>query len=791
MSKIRNQWLALAALVAGTFLLLALPLAAQTETAPATGEANPTEEQTEEQTAEQTQEQTPPAEDQGFTFTVDPISFGVMESHVDSESSKWEEYRDMSSGFAIPLVNIEGRGADDRFLDFRGENVRYDDARYTFAYGVRDRYRLSVDYNKIPHNFGNNAKLLWTQTSPGVYQIADPTQAAMEEILERQFALDKNKINFTFLNGLISPFLDAAQEIDLGLIRNRTQANLLFGGLQGFSWGLDYKHENRNGNRPYGASFGFNNATEIPEVIDYSVDDAELAGEWNNDRGGLRAGFRHSTFKNDVSTMFWDNPWRLNDSTDPSAYQSPGSSSVNGSGTGFADLWADNEANLVFLDGRTTLGNWFAQGNLSYNVMTQDDPLLPYTLNSSIQGIGFNHEVFDPTDPSKLPTRNNDTQVDVMNVTARAGTTFGDNFDLTFNYRLYDYDNKSQRVEFPGYVRFHAVWEEIGRITVPYEYTRQDIGAEFGWDIFKATRLALSYNLNSWDREFREVDQSDEDVLKLTFDTQPSQLFGVRASYEMGDRTADDYRVEAQDESFIHPEGVTNQAGLRKYDEAAREFDQFNVQASFFPASAWNFFVGVTGRNDDYDESELGLLEDEILQYNAEFGYAPGENLNLYLFGHIADRDSKQGGRQSGSTPSTNPIDNWFADFHESTDTFGLGFTTKGEAWNADLSGRYSNSDGEVDFTAFPGGLPLGNPPRAVVDIFNYEDIELLAFVARFDYHITPNATAGFGYRWEDYTVDSFLFQGLDNYLPSAILLNGDQGDYTGSTYLIDLSLSF
>ncbi|MFP5288619.1 MAG: MtrB/PioB family outer membrane beta-barrel protein, partial [Thermoanaerobaculia bacterium] len=147
--------------------------------------------------------------------------------------------------------------------------------------------------------------------------------------------------------------------------------------------------------------------------------------------------------------------------------------------------------------------------------------------------------------------------------------------------------------------------------------------------------------------------------------------------------------------------------------------------------------------------------------------------------------------RQSGATPSLNPIDNWFADMDELTQTYGLGFTTTRGAFTTDLSARYSDSDGEIDFTAFPGGLPLGNPPRQPVDILNYEDIELLALLARFDYRITPNATAGFGYRWEDYTIDSFLFQGLRNCLPGAILLNPDQGDYTGSTFILDLSLAF
>jgi len=783
MSKIRNQWLALAALVAlvaGTFLLAA-PLAAQEETAPDATPAEPSEEQV----------QAEPSPDQAFSFTIDPIAFGVMDMNVDSESSKWQEYRDLSSGFMIPILNIEGRGADDRFLDFRAENVRYDDARYTFGYGVLDHYSLTVDYNKIPHRFGNDARLLWTQTSPGVYEIADPVQAAIQAALEKQFAANRALITFPFLNNLISPYLATAQEVDLALIRNRTQATLVYGGLQGFSWGLDYKHENRNGNRPYGASFGFSNATELPEVIDYSIDDAELAGEWNTERAGVRFGYRHSTFKNDVSTMYWDNPFRLTGATDASAYQSPGSGSIGGSGVGFADLWADNEASLLFVNGRADLGSWFVQGNVSYNTMTQDDPLLPYTLNSSIKGIGFSHEVFDATDPNKLPTRNADNEVNVMNVAAKAGTTFGDKIDLTFNFRLYDYDNQSRRIEFPGYVRYHAVWEEIARITVPYSYTKQDLGAELGWDVARSTRVALSYNLQSWDREFREIDSSDEDVLRLTFDTKPTATFGVRASYEMGDRTIDEYLVEAQEYSFVEPEGVNNMPGLRKFDEAAREYDQFNVQASWLPTDAWNFFLGVTGRDESYDKSEFGLLDDEVLQYNAEIGYAPGEHLSFYLFGHRADRDSFQAARQSGATPSTNPLDTWTAAIDEVTDTWGLGLTSKVAKWTVDLSGQYSKSDGAVDFTAFPGGQTLGTPPRAVVDIPNYEDIELLALLARFDYKITPNATAGFGYRWEDYTIDSFLTQGLRNYLPGILLLNADYGDYTGSVFMLDLSLAF
>ncbi|MFP5287884.1 MAG: hypothetical protein ACLGI9_19255, partial [Thermoanaerobaculia bacterium] len=132
MSNLRNKWLALA----GAFLLAALPVAAQ--------EAQETPVPQEPEEAQETAEAEPAAE-QGFTFTADPVSFGILESDVDTDSSKWQEYRDLSSGFVIPLLNVEGRGGGDRWLDFRAANVRRDDARYTFGYGVTDRYSLTLE----------------------------------------------------------------------------------------------------------------------------------------------------------------------------------------------------------------------------------------------------------------------------------------------------------------------------------------------------------------------------------------------------------------------------------------------------------------------------------------------------------------------------------------------------------------------------------------------------------------------------------------------------------------------
>ena len=748
-----------------------------------------------ENTADSAQKE-PAQEEQknGFTFRVDPLVIGVLGTDIDTTSAKSEEYRDISNGLLLSL-DVEGESADgNREFEFEAVNASRDDARYTLSYGLSGRYSILLDYNKIPHRFGNDARLLWTQTRPGVFEIADPIQQQLQGAITTQSNTDRNGLTFPFLNNLLSPYLATAQRTNLGLQRDRTLARLDLGSLGPLSWGIEYFHENRTGNRPFGSSFGFNNVTELPEPIDYDTTNAEVSAEWNGKSGGLRFGYRHSLFENNVDTMYWDNPFRITNSTDPSAYLGPSSSSINGSATGFADLAPDNQANLIFADGRARFGGWWAAGSLSFNRMKQDDPLLPYTLNSSIVGIALNGSTFNPTDTANLPVQRADTQVDVLSLNGDAGTRFGKDFSLVFRYRYYDYDDKSPRIEFPGYVRYHSVWEEIPRITVPYAYTRQELGAELGWDFAKASRLGLGFKRRSVDRDFQDVDSSDEDILNLTFDSKPRDWVNIRASYELGDRNVDDYNVEAVLAGFGEAEAVDNNPALRKYYLAAREYDQARVDTDFLFSEALSLTVGVSLRNEDYDESELGLISDDITQYNAELSYSPGERLNFYIFGQRADRESFQRSRQSAATPSTRELDNWEVTFDEVTDTWGAGLNTKiNERWTADVSGNWSRSDGFADFFAFAGGLPLsGTPARtSPTDIPNYEDIELLALLGRLDFKLNALATVGFWYRYEDYTIDSFILQGLRNYLPGAILLNGNNGDYTANLFAVELKLAF
>src|SRR5690606_3099950 len=112
--------------------------------------------------------------------------------------------------------------------------------------------------------------------------------------------------------------------------------------------------------------------------------------------------YRYSTFENEVSTLYWDNPWRRTDASDASAYSAPGGGSVGGASRGFADLAADNESGGLFASGRFDVGaNGWIQFGVDWIRYEQDEELLPFTLNTAIGP--ETGAPFPATDPAHQP----------------------------------------------------------------------------------------------------------------------------------------------------------------------------------------------------------------------------------------------------------------------------------------------------------------------------------------------------------------------------------------------------
>jgi len=259
----------------------------------------------------------------------------------------------------------------------------------------------------------------------------------------------------------------------------------------------------------------------------------------------------------------------------------------------------------------------------------------------------------------------------------------------------------------------------------------------------------------------------------------------MRAKYEHGDRDySGTYDTAAQELSFIEPEGINNPPALRKYDQAKRKSDRWNVSADMPLAEVWSFAVHVSGSKFDYDESQFGLTGDDVVRYGIDLSRDMGDGGSFFLYGERADRDVSQAGKQSSATISTNPLDDWFIKFNEVNDTWGVGWSKAAKKWQAKLIGEWVKSDGNADIFSPPGGTPdLG------VGFGNYEDYERLSFLGSYDRDLNAKIGVGLSVMYEDYTIDSFIRQDLQNYLPGALLIFADDGKYTAWSGSIRLKI--
>ena len=196
---------------------------------------------------------------------------------------------------------------------------------------------------------------------------------------------------------------------------------------------------------------------------------------------------------------------------------------------------------------------------------------------------------------------------------------------------------------------------------------------------------------------------------------------------------------------------------------------------------------GLSGRDEDYHESEMGLLADKVWSFDVGCDINPSDALGFFVFGHRADRESKQRARQSGGTLSTDERNTWDLTLSEVTDSWGLGLNTQfADGFDLGVTAQWSRSDGDTDFFTLPGGTPA-----SATSFDEYDDNEWTTVNVKLGYAINKQIKTGFAYGYEEYTTNRFARDGLTNYAPGSILLNYNDGDYAANIFAAYLQISF
>lgn len=698
------------------------------------------------------------------------VGAALQGANVDTGSSKFEEYRDVTRGLAGPDFRVFHETERSSFLA-TAENLAQDDRRLTFSADTPIA-ELLVFYDAIPHRLGNNARSILTPVSNQAWGLSDLAQLSLQTQLEAQFAANRNAINYAFLRRLVEPLVNTPYVFDLGYTRERAGLALEILPTGPVDTRLTFTQEIREGNRNAGTSFGFGNVVETAEPIDFVTRDFGVQLEHAFARGLVRGGLRVNQFINEIQTYTFDNPFRAIDSTDANAYQAPGTGSVNGPSVGRMALSPDSthavaNVGVIYklpLSSRLT-------ADVSYGVLESNATLLPYTTNTAIATPALPQSEFD----GEIATTSFSVQF-----TSRPFA----NGRINARYRMYDVDNQTDRVHFPGYVRFDGTWLGTPRRSVPYGWSTTTAEITGQYDLGRITTLEAGFRHNTMERTFRETRETSENMFRIGADFRPLTWLVARTSYEFGSRDFDEYeQARAESESFEELEEV-NLPGLRRYDQARRDSHRVvaMVQATPFEGPV-TVSANFARSYDDYaDDAEFGLLHWRTQAVNVEADYTPSARWSVFAFAGAEVWGGFQRSRQSGATFSTNPADNWEAYNTDKAKTVGAGanFNIIPERLDVRVSAQLQTVNGRAQLESPPGGAP-----DLAFDVPRVDDTRFLQTTARLTYRFSEAWDVTLGAWLEDYQIRDDPTSGSQMYMPAAFFLVPEDADYAGSVAFV------
>src|SRR4029079_17954240 len=158
-----------------------------------------------------------------------------------------------------------------------------------------------------------------------------------------------------------------AQGVEIRQLRKTDELSVVYQDTSSTDLLFHLVNTMKDGEQPWAATFGFSNAIELPGPLDHRTTDVTGQVQWSNERGTIRAGYDGSFFSNNVQTLFWDNPLRVQD----------GATGI-GPSQGRDSLWPDNSTNGVSATTAWKLGKQTRVfGNLSFSKWSQDGALVP------------------------------------------------------------------------------------------------------------------------------------------------------------------------------------------------------------------------------------------------------------------------------------------------------------------------------------------------------------------------------------------------------------------------------
>lgn len=532
------------------------------------------------------------------------IDLGFRGTSASGDEARLERYRDLSDG-AASLINYI-RDTPVFNINANAFNIGQRDQRYRASY-IGHGLRVKGAFDSTPTNYGYITQTPWITPSADLFTLDVSERALVQNKTVMGIPQTVADLSKTSVYRPISPVFDLAS------LRQAGGLGIAYDVNPSGTFDAGFLSTHRSGTQPWGASFAFNVANELPMQLDNWTNDANAGYEIQGEKGMFRVGWNASWFTQNNKTLTWDNAYRL---TDTFPYDPSGYSNGNGPAQGRSALPPSNSLESVtglglFKLAKTSTLNYA----LTYTQMSQNENLIPWTINPVIAN-PITYQTFPGL--ASLPRSTADAKVDQVN--AMLNFTARPNRKVSFNakYRYNDHSNKTPMFDAREYVRFDAVPEETGGETEQFNITENTFDANMIVQVAPFTSLKVGYGYDTFSRTGRSFSDMSDNAFRASIDTVGNQWLTIRALYEYVSRKGSGFSEDALEEGGAQP-------GLRFYDEADRTRNRGTLLFVLNPKDTYDVTFSLATGKDTYNGAghQYGLLDALNTSYNVGVNVYP------------------------------------------------------------------------------------------------------------------------------------------------------------------------
>lgn len=458
---------------------------------------------------------------------------------------KFQETRDFPKGFYMRNLYLNFESADSPFiLSLKALEIRERDQSYSAEAGRVGKFRTRFLWDQVPHYY-SDGRSFYKSAAPGVLTVSPALRASLEaapnagaatlqlgnqlpDLLRQQLPnepLVDHRVRWD--NLLLTHSYYPTENLELYFRAQRLHLN----GVRPKPTGTFARQNFPPINDALWEALG----SELLEPVDYRTTNVTAGIRYSRPNFRIGLDYDLSLFRNSIQTLRWENPFRV---TDALAIAPAFGVGRNRFAQAQLALPPDNDYQSVRVYAGLDLPRETQlRGAFTWGRGTQNEPFLPYTLNSAMVTANLL-----PGQPSlfnlALPQSSLNGVVHTMNHDYALASRPWKNMRFLLQYRANDIDNQSQRLVFPGLPAFgdSTVRTAVDFYNLPIEnfptsYTRQNTTAIWELDPLPNLGLKLEYDWEIWNRRFLRVPRTNEHSVRSRLDYKLTKGVLFKADY--------------------------------------------------------------------------------------------------------------------------------------------------------------------------------------------------------------------------------------------------------------------